>query len=146
MKKIIIFVVLFLLMFSGDVYGWPSSLLDWSYRKAIAINVSDGSTLTDYPVLINWTATGNEQSDFDDLRPMNNCSDDAYELSYWIQDYATSSYTNIWIKIPTINSTICMYYGNSAVGNNSNISTTFLLGDDFEDGVWTDKWTIEAGV
>lgn len=124
-------------------WGWWNST--WQYRKSIDVEVSDGSTLTDYQILLNVTNESNMQSDFDDLRFTNNCSDGtagAYELDYCIgsdcgdnyYDKVDSNYADVWVKVSTINSTICMYYGNEDenLTSESNPINTFIFFDDFD--------------
>ncbi len=137
--------MIFLLLTINSAYAvWWNT--DWQYRKQIEITVPDGSSLTDYQVLLNVTYESGMQSDFDDLRFTNNCSDDAYEIPYWIENKVDGQYAEVWVKVPTINSTICMYYGNSGAANESDIDSTFLFADDFDDEDFnTSKWTVESG-
>jgi len=61
-------------------------------------------------------------------------------LPYW---FDPSMFGRLWVNV-TGNGTVNMYYGNLGVGSTSNIHTTFLWADDFEDDSITD-WTQAAG-
>jgi len=112
---------------------WNSS---WTYKKPINVSVSSGSTVSNYQVLMNVTYDSDMNADFSDLRFVNGSENT--ELSYWISSKVNSSYANVWVKvdqpITTNNYTIYMYYGNAGASTTSNISATFIFGDDFEDG------------
>jgi hypothetical protein len=126
----------------------------WVWRQPVDINVSDGTTQTDIQVYMNvtWPGSGNMTDDFSDLRVLNNCSDDAYEIPFCLGsdciindnfDYATvvnQSYAEIYARIPTVNSTICLYGGNANATSASNAEATFHFIDDFESGLNTTKW------
>jgi hypothetical protein len=110
---------------------WNSS---WQKKRNVTINNTlNSNTLSNYQVAINITYDSDMQPDFDDLRFVD--SDDSTELSYWIENKTDSQWAYVWIKIPSIpalsTKNIEMYYGNPAVSTTSNITTTFILGDDF---------------
>jgi hypothetical protein len=125
----------------------------WRYRKAITINNSGSTTLTDYQVLIQMdTASlisqGKMRGDCGDIRFTD--SDGQTLLSYWIEGGCNTSSTRIWVKVPTIpassTKTIYVYYGNPNAGSLSNGDNTFLFFDDFDDGTnYSDKWEIIRG-
>ncbi len=67
-------------------------------------------------------------------------------FSYWLE-----SDKKAWVKVPYIpaatQKTIYMYYGNSSADSQSDISNTFLFGDDFDTGIIsTDKWNKEGNI
>ena len=121
---------------AGSPNWWDSS---WSRRAEIAITENSGSTLTDYQVEIVVLYDSDMQSDFDDIRFID--SDDATELFYWCESYSADSTATFWVKVPSISAssteTIRMYYGNPSVANASNIHSTFIWGDDFDNPTWT---------
>ena len=125
---------------------WNTSFL---YRRNITINnTANSNTLTDFQVPINITYDSDMQSDFDDLRFAN--LDGTTELSYWIENKSNSNWAYVWVKVNAIqansNTTIQMYYGNPTATSKSNISTTFLLGDDFSSNTIGTVWsTITSG-
>ncbi len=115
----------------GSVTGWWNS--NWEYRKAINISNS-GSELTDHQVKIetNITDLYNEskiKQDCGDIRFV------AYsgtwsEADYWVEHCnITGDNSTFWVKVPTIdssdNTTVYMYYGNSAVNSTSNATNVF---------------------
>ncbi len=134
---------------------WNTS---FPYRKEITINNSiNNNNLTDYQIPINISYSTNMQPDFDDLRFTwyNSSSGKEQKLPYWIENYSSSHWAYIWIKIPYIpaNTTdtgygkgiqkIYMYYGNSLVTNESNGTLTFEFFDDFEDQSYSDRWSYD---
>ncbi|MCW4027583.1 MAG: DUF2341 domain-containing protein, partial [Candidatus Bathyarchaeota archaeon] len=122
---------------------------DAYYTREISITEMSGNYLLDYPVLVELdTATliseGKMRSDGADIKVKD--SDGETDLSFWIEAGLNTSATRIWVKVPFIpgSSTkrISLHYGNASSDPASNIKTTFLLGDDFEDGVLdTNIWT-----
>jgi len=85
--------------------------------------------------------------DYSDLRFSDNTlyNDQNWTTSY---SYWLESDKKAWVKIPSVaastQKTIYMYYGNANATNQSNISNTFIFGDDFENGVIDDeKWPVK---
>jgi hypothetical protein len=125
---------------------WNAS---WSYRRNITIdNSANSNTLTNYQVFINVTYDSDMQSKFGDLRftYYNSSSETETELSYWIEKNISSSYAEVWVKVPYIQAsgyeTVYMYYGNPYASTTSNGPETFDAFGSFEDGSW-DEWTWE---
>ncbi|MBI5697891.1 MAG: DUF2341 domain-containing protein, partial [Thaumarchaeota archaeon] len=125
---------------------WNSS---WGKRSNITINNSANSnTLTNYQVFVNVSYDSDMNTTFKDLRFTwyNSTSQTETEIPYWIQNNVSSSYADVWIKVPSIanNSygTVYMYYGNPSVNSTSNGTNTFVLFDDFEDGTLNPMWTV----
>ena len=117
-----------------------SDLTHWTYKRSHSI--TSGTELTDYQVKIRvyrteGTSTGDTVylgskclADYGDIRFV--ASDDTTELSYWIES-SNSSYADVWVKVPTINTTsyIYIYYGNASASSLSNGDNTFIFFDDF---------------
>ena len=107
--------------------------LAWSYRKPITINNSS-SELTDYQVKVTVNtqeliAAGKMQPDGDDIRFTQ--SNGSTEIPYWIESGIYTTSTIIWVKvssIPTGDSTIYIYYGNSTASPASSAANTFTSG------------------
>lgn len=131
MKKALLilgFLLLLQLMFAG---GWAFSSGDYSNNAGLTISASDVSgTLTDFPVLITednlpsnvWSVA---QSDGDDIVFS---IDGSTQLSHEKVFYnTTTNTTEIWVKLPYLNSTDgaswTVYYGNSTVGDSSTSQT-----------------------
>ena len=64
------------------------------------------------------------------------------ELNYWIENWDPSGTSNIWVKVPILNTSyIIMKYGNPFARPRSNGSRVFEFFDDFEDPIIdTTKW------
>jgi len=128
----------------------------WQYYNAINIdNTGNPNTLTDYSVLVivntyDLIAAGKMNIDGSDIRFTTDFSDN---LSYWVDPgiqnefAANTATTHVWVKIPVINAssstTVHLVYGNQSAGSESNIATTFLMGDDFDDNsLDAAKWNV----
>ena len=119
----------------------------WTHRKPINLWVSSGKTPAYYQVLLNISYNASMNPDFSDLRFIR-YADNTTELDYWIERKVDGKWANIWVEIAdeitTQNKTLAwMYYGNEYAASASNGSATFLFFDDFNDGVWRDKWSMD---
>ena len=123
-------------------WEWWNS--DWKNKKQINITDFSGGNLTNYSVKLNITYNTKMSSNFSDLRFLNGSENS--ELDYWIEEKFDSNHTIIWVKVPYIqasgNSSIYMYYNNSAVETTSNIENAFLMGDDFNN---LNNWQVTGG-
>ncbi len=115
---------------------WNTS---WNERVDITINELSGASLLSYQVKIHVPYNGNMNPDFSDIRFVSD--DNQTELSYWRQSFVDSTEAYFWVKVRSIPASgtadIYMYYGNPSAATTSNIHTTFIFGDDFEDATWT---------
>ena len=114
----------------------------WQYRKAILVNNSSGSSLTDFQISISigtsaLIASGKMQTDCDDIRITDI---NGNLLPYWIEENNPGcnaiTDTKIWLKansLPTSGATIYIYYGNSVANNYENGDNVFEFFDDFND-------------
>jgi len=123
----------------------------WKYRRPITIdNTKNTNNLTNYQVLItvdtaSIISAGKMRSDGGDIRFTD--SDGGTLLNYWIESGINTSYTKIWVKIPSIpassTKTIYLYYGNPSATSQSNGDNTFDFFDDFlGTSLDTTKWTV----
>ncbi|MBS1912499.1 MAG: DUF2341 domain-containing protein [Bacteroidetes bacterium] len=96
----------------------PGGLGPWLYRVPITIS-NAGGTLTNYFLLLKINtstpiAASKMRADGGDLRFADaNCN----LMNFWVQNGMNSATTNIWVKVPSIptgNSTMYIYYGNSS--------------------------------
>ncbi len=133
--------------------SFPDPLNDWIFRKEHTINPSTGAG-SNYQVRFivhfgtgldsgsNVYLDGHCQADFDDIRFTS--SDGETELDYWVEETYLGENATVWVEIATdlssSNQTIFLYYGNSEVSTTSNGTNTFLLFDDFEDGIKDSQW------
>ena len=136
----------FTLLLTTPALAWWNT--DWKYRRPIIIQSENA--LIDYPILIELNSTNFDfskaNSDGSDIRFVD--EDDATKLSYWIEEWNTSSESaKIWVKVPSIpagEKIIYLYYGNPSAVSESNLSQVCPGGihdgrcceffDGFEDG------------
>lgn len=117
--------------FEYPEYAWWN--VSFPYRVPLEINTS--TPQTNFQIRINVTHAANMQSDFDDLRFVTNCSEDATIINSWLEDKDDGSHADVWINISTdvvTNTTLCMYYGDTDIGPEWDGNSTFIFFDDFE--------------
>lgn len=135
---------------ANSVGGTDPNRWNESWYNVKEINLSGtGTELPNYQVGLNITYDGDMQADFDDLRFVD--TDDITEIDFWLEEKIDSSWAYVWVEVPTIaasgNTTIYMYYNNSAASSASNGTNTFDFYDDFEDGsVDTDLWSTSGSI
>jgi len=118
--------------YSFSEFAWWNS--SWFHRREITINNSNNpKTLTNYSLLINISYDSDMQANFSDLRFTwyNSTSNEEMEIPYWIENYRTSEYAEVWIKIPEIpgsgTTTVYMYYGNPSAESKSDLKQILTL-------------------
>ncbi|MFA4981855.1 MAG: DUF2341 domain-containing protein, partial [Candidatus Omnitrophota bacterium] len=105
-----------------NVALWYSA--DWTYRKTIIISksvVSGGSDLTDFPLLIKFSAdadiAAHAKSDGSDIRIASGDGNTLLSREIEKYDNATGELW-VWVKVPTlsasVNTVLYLYYGNAA--------------------------------
>lgn len=130
------------------------SLAGWQFfSKILANNTNNANTLTDYQVKINLDSTNSDifnkaQTNGEDIRFLD--SDNSTSLNFWIEKWdSTNQVATLLTKVPSIQAssfhTIYMYLGNPSATSASDGDATFDFFDDFEDGSYTDKWTVISG-
>ncbi|RLI81824.1 MAG: hypothetical protein DRP01_10540, partial [Archaeoglobales archaeon] len=110
----------------------------WKRKRNITIENNTGQTLTNYQICLTLTPENfdyeNSRLDGGDLRFAN---PSLALLPYWIEKWEYNGTSRIWVKVDEIptGSNICLYmfYDNPLATSESNIKTTFILGDDFTD-------------
>ncbi len=121
--------------------GWYDA--NWACRKPITISGST-SDQTSYQVRVTVSfVTGKMNSDFSDISFTS--SDGATLIDLWRESYITANTADFWVEvpsIPTIGTTIYMYYGNTIASSASDGWNTFEFFDDFSAGLG--QWTIDA--
>ncbi len=125
----------------------------WHYRKAISIENTSGSDLTDFQVAISIGTSqliteGKMQTDCDDIRITDI---NGNVLPHWIEENNPGcnqlTDTKIWLKansLPTSGATIYIYYGNQQADNSENGNNVFLEFDDFNNPSTLNNWTPES--
>ena len=108
----------------------------WTKKAPIHINNTGGSALTDYQVMLNITYDSDMQADFDDIRVKNETSGEF--VPYWIENKSDGSWCKLWFNATYIpanswcNDTYYLLYGDASASSESNITSTFIFADDFE--------------
>lgn len=100
----------------------------WAYRRPVTVNNEDiENTWENYQVKVEVDYADNMQSDFDDLRFVDN--DNSTQLEYWIENYNTNDSAVVWVKVPSIpandDKMFYMYYGNPGARSASDFFATF---------------------
>ena len=109
----------------------------WTLKRPVVLQ-NTGSSLTVYSVTVNVSYDSDMRSDFGDI--VFGGDDNVSVLNYWMENYTSSSKAVFWVRvasIPSGNSTIYFYYGNSSKSTASNGSRTFSAFDDYESDSWT---------
>ena len=139
----------------ASMNGLDESILDpnwwngsWSRKREIKIQENSGSILYNYSVKLNITHNESMQPDFDDLRFTNSSEKPSSELGYWIEEKYNSDHAIVWVKVPeliaNVNTSIYIYYNNSAVSNKSNKLEALLFVDEFNDDHMSSYWTLRG--
>ncbi|MBI4345534.1 MAG: DUF2341 domain-containing protein, partial [Elusimicrobia bacterium] len=110
----------------------------WQYRRTIAIDSTNASTLADYQVALTLNTQalisgGRMNADGSDIRFT--ASDGTTPISHWVESGLNTTATKIWVKVPSIpasgSATVYLYYGYGAAASASSVTSTFVFGDDF---------------
>ena len=134
--KVFLFLVL---VISSEIFA--QTICSYNFRKRITFNpaqVSGASDLVDFPVLINITADNDLRTTANsgDVQNANGfdiiftAADGVTLLDFQRETYnATNGNLVVWVKIPSLSTTfstsIYMYYGNSAIGTDQSVNTTW---------------------
>lgn len=115
----------------------------WKYKLRIDLN--EETPVNDFQVLLKFNTTLFNYSiadeNGDDIRFMESGSVDF--LPYWIEKWNDDGDSSIWINVETAGTkTLIMLFGNNEAESISNGDDTFIFFDDFNDGIYTDKWDI----
>ena len=137
MKKVLaigIVAILLLLLVTSVSATWCNN--DYGKKAPILINNTAGSVQTYYQVELNYTHDSDMNSNFSDILVYN--ESDCSLVPLWNESAVASSWNKIWINFSDIpasswtNNTYYLYYNYSA-NSVSNITNTFLFGDEFDD-------------
>ena len=142
--KYILTAILVMAVFSGTASAW---LTGYDHRMAITVNNGGASSLSHYQ--FNFTndtnvlvSAGEMQASGADCR-ITDASDNL--LPFWNETPFNATGTRIWVNATTLavgDNTFYMYYGNAGASAASNISKTFMFGDDFT-GTVTGYYTFQ---
>lgn len=124
----------------------------YAYRKPLVLTGGASGALTNFQLDIDIAyVAAKMQSDFDDIRFTQN--NGTTLIDAWLESKVDSTSAETWVEFPitpanTVTQDYYMYYGNAIAAGDWNISTTFIHGDDFEDGTVGSApagWTVSAG-
>lgn len=131
--KYILTALLIAAVFCGTASAWLSG---YDHRMPITVNNGEASELTHYQ--FNFTndtnvlvAAGHMQASGADCR-ITDASDNL--IPFWNETAFNAAGTKIWANATTLavgDNTFYMYYGNPSASSASNITNTFVFGDDF---------------
>jgi len=117
-----------------------SLLNNWS--DSTIVSFSSPTPSDDYQIPLSFTS-----ADFDYSKAKPDGSDIRFKdgmgnnLFYWIEKWNDAGSSIVWVKAEKAGTgLIKMFYGNQYVQSESNGDSTFIFFDDFNDGVYTDKW------
>ncbi len=148
-RKIVIGIlsIALLSMFCGTASAW---LTGYDYRMLITVNNGGASELTNYQ--FNFTndtdilvAEGHMQASGADCR-ITDASDNL--IPFWNETAFNTTETKMWANATTLavgDNTFYMYYGNAGASSVSDISGTFVFGDNFSVSPPLDAWTRYVG-
>ncbi len=133
MKKIsvrstlLVFFIFLALIYASEILAdWYDP--NWSSRKLVIIdNTQNNDTLYDFQIEVFVLFCTEMQNDFDDIRFTTD--DEVTSISYWIEEFVTSNYAIVWVKVPMIpaldTTIIYLYYGNPSATSESNGEEVF---------------------
>jgi hypothetical protein len=141
---------------------WWYSLLNLSSTpriKVITATISDGATIMDYQLFVNISYETGMYPNFTDVKFYSDCNSLTDELPYCLgsdcgpddsnnqtTSNVTGSYTGAFVRLPQINSTFCMLYGNKSMTYTGDPKKVFDLWDDFDAAsINASLWTITGG-
>lgn len=107
-----------------------------AWTKKVKLSIADFQPDYQTKMVVSLAAVNGMKSDFSDMRFFD--ADTGHELPYWIESKSASSAT-VWFRTGQTNN-IYLYYGNPAAISSSNITNTFIFGDDFSGD--TSKWDL----
>lgn len=118
------------------------------HRDAITVASTDAAALTGFQVRVKLStasfAYAAAKANGDDLRFSTDGT--TIDVPYWIESWDPTGDSYVWLKVPSIpangSTKVYVLYGDPAAAKASNGDATFELFDDFEDGVYTDKWDV----
>jgi len=127
---------------------WNSS---WNKKAPLQINNGCNTALEYYQVYVNLTYDSDMNSDFSDIRIVNESA--GAEVPLWNETVVDGKYAEFYFNATSIpasswlNDTYYVYYGNPSATSVSDWTTTVLLRDYFDDGDYTNDptWTVGSG-
>jgi hypothetical protein len=118
----------------------------WRYEGLITL--TNPPTVDDFQVQVTIPYQLGMNSDFSDLRFA-----DVYgnALPYWIQSKTDNSTATVFVKLPSMEKSICFFYGNELAASESDGYGVFDFFDDFDDNNISDwastgTWSVSGGI
>ncbi|MCK4364937.1 MAG: DUF2341 domain-containing protein [Thermoplasmatales archaeon] len=106
---------------------------DPEWEKMMPIQITSGSSYTNYALNLIINYDPDMDPDYDDIRFKHEDAGNSF-LYYWIESYDSSD-ASVWVKIPSLpsgNSWLYLFYGNDQASSESS------FGDVFTD--WDEEW------
>jgi len=103
----------------SDLAWWN---VNWHVRKQL--NFTSTQSANNYAVRVNITYDSDMQSDFDDIRFIDNDN----ELEYWLENKSDGNWAVYWVKVNLTNGvkSIYVYYGNPSATTTAEIFSNFF--------------------
>ena len=98
----------------------------WTKMKPITLTNNEGSSISNYPLLLTINYDSNMDPDYEDIRFKHENNVGTY-LDYWIESYDTSS-AKVWVRIPNVptgQSEMYLFYGNPSATSESDFADVF---------------------
>ncbi|MEW5995655.1 MAG: DUF2341 domain-containing protein, partial [Candidatus Zixiibacteriota bacterium] len=122
--------------------GW---LAGWQRRRPVTISNGAGQ-LDGYQVRVEVPRSSDMRQGYEDLRFT--MGDGATLLPHWVENRGTAS-ADVWVRVPSVptgETTVYMYYGNTAAMDASDGNATFEFFDDYSGtSLDTGKWNVRYG-
>jgi hypothetical protein len=130
----IIGAIILFFTFIGAGLSWDGA---WHYRTNISLDNTAGPIpLLDFQIPMNISYDARMKPDFSDLgfTWLNTSDGTETELPFWIEQKSDSGWAYIWVRVKEVPAndyaTLYLYFNGSSLSK-SNISRTFIFGDDF---------------
>lgn len=141
-----------LLTLATQTFAQVSNCLPaWQYRMPLTVSNANATALNDHQVnvVVNTQAlisAGKMNMDGSDMRFAIDCCTPA---CYWIESGINTTTTSVWVNVSAVpasgNSTLFMYYGNTAATDASDPTCVFDVYDGFDNNATT-QFTTPCGV
>ncbi len=128
-----------LLLVAGASADSADPWWDNNWEKRVPLTVTNASATEGMQALYNVTYDSDMQSDFDDLRFVQD--DGSTPIDYWIETKSDSNYAQCWLKLPANETLVYLYYSNPDAESESDVDAVMEFGDDFPGtSLNTTKW------
>jgi hypothetical protein len=109
---------------------------NWQHRRLIEVQEISGNDLSEYSIHLIIPHELTMQENFEDLRFTTISGNQT--IPHWIETSNNIS-ADVWVKLPRLDPNgqfkFYLYFGNQTVQSTSDLKSSFILADDFEDGI-----------